>query len=134
MVEEKKDRSKTRNLLIIDDDQAIRKLIKMVARNYGVNVVETGNGKEALEHLHEMALKNSLPDLMFIDIYMPYMDGIIFCNKLKEESIFPLDKVFIVTAMTSEDELNKLRDLGVGGFLRKPFSLDEIRKIFNSRL
>ena len=73
------------NVLIADDEQGIREIIKEYSVNEGYNTVEAENGLIALEILEKEKI-----DIIILDIMMPKMDGYTFLSKLKEKYNIPV--------------------------------------------
>lgn len=118
-------------VLIIDDEELIRGVIKEYCLNENYQVLEAGNGLEALE-----ILKKTRVDVIVLDIMMPKMDGYTFFKEMKENYQIP---TIVVSARS--DEYDKLHgfELGIDDYLTKPFSPREliarikaITKRFNS--
>ena len=103
-------------ILIVDDEQRMRKLIKdfLVAKGYGI--LEAADGEEALEVFEENKNKISL---VLLDVMMPKLDGWSVLRKIRQESKLP---VIMLTARGEEqDELFGF-ELGVDEYIAKPFS------------
>jgi DNA-binding response OmpR family regulator len=109
---------KTQQILIVDDDPAIRKFVKanLEAREY--QVLLAVDGDDALK-----LLDNEMPDLILLDIMMPKLDGFEVCRRLREWSNIP-----IIMLSAREGETDKVRclDCGADDYLTKPFSLKEL--------
>lgn len=71
------------NILLVDDDPIIRKLIKKKLENWEFDVGEAGNGLEALEKLIQMAASENRPNIALVDWHMPALDGIALCKWVK---------------------------------------------------
>ena len=101
-------------ILIVDDEENIREVIKEYAKNENFEVIEADNGVKALE-----LLNNEKFDLMVLDIMMPIMDGFTLLNNIPKEKIIP---TIILSAR--DDEIDKLEgfDKGIDDYLCKPFS------------
>ena len=82
-------------ILVVDDEDDVRNLLVMVFRDAGYAVVSAKNGKEAVEQ----ALKEK-PDLIFLDILMPVMDGFEACSQLKKH---PATKDTFIAFLTAKD-------------------------------
>lgn len=106
------------NVLIIDDEELIRNVVKQYCINENYNVYEASNGIEGLQ-----VLENSNIDIIVLDIMMPKMDGYTFFSKMKEKYNIPT----IVLSARSE-EYDKLFGFSVGidDYLTKPFSPREL--------
>lgn len=122
--------SSTKRVLIVDDDPIVRKFVMAVANVVGITVIETENGEEALKFLADSG--EQLPDLMLVDLYMPHMDGIKYCRTLKERELFPLDRVVVISATSTKRAQELIKSLSVRCFLQKPFTVDDLRKLFSS--
>lgn len=105
-------------ILIVEDDQA---LIRMLARHLegrGFEVLPATRGREALKLAFEHR-----PALVLLDIMMPGMDGWQTCARLRELSDVP---IIMITAKAEESDLLKGFKLGADDYIRKPFSLKEL--------
>lgn len=103
-------------ILIADDEDDIRLIVKILLTRSGFEVVEARDGKEALD----LAMA-SPPDLALLDIRMPKMTGLEALERLKanpETADFP---VMIVSAYVQETEIEKGKALGAVGYVTKPF-------------
>lgn len=108
-------------ILIVDDSEEIRLLLKRFLGSAGYDIDEAVNGEEAL-HLVEKAK----PDLILLDIVMPGIDGFRVCEMIKEQSP-PVDApVIFLSAKT--DAADKVRGLEIGGadYITKPFDRAEV--------
>lgn len=105
-------------VLIIDDEELIRGVIKEYCLNENYQVREAGNGLEALD-----ILKKEKVDAIVLDIMMPKMDGYTFFKEMKENYQIP---TIVVSARS--DEYDKLHgfELGIDDYLTKPFSPKEL--------
>lgn len=114
-------------ILIVDDSPLIRAVISRAVQQTGVSkdgIRQAGNGQEALD-----ALAQEPADLILLDLNMPVMDGRAFMSAKNEDPGIKGIGVVVVTAEGNEKRLNELRELGVHGFLRKPFEPEELRKL-----
>lgn len=107
-----------RKILIIDDEADMRKLIKSFLVSEGYLVTEAANGMEALK----MFNYNS-PDIMLVDVMMPFMDGYAFTEEIRKTSNIP-----IIFLSAKGEEWDKVKGLKLGGddYLVKPFHSGEL--------
>ena len=115
------------NVLIVDDSNSMRAVIKKIISISGFKMdqcFEAGNGKEALE-----ALTGNWVDVIVSDINMPEMNGFELLERLKKDNLFKDIPVIIITTESSEKRMQDAFNLGVKGFIRKPFLPEEVRKI-----
>ncbi|MFC5451669.1 response regulator transcription factor [Paenibacillus aestuarii] len=106
-------------ILVVDDDPAIRELIRVYLEGEGLLVVEASNGVEALQKL-----KSSQADLVVLDVMMPLMDGWDLCRELRANyGDLPL---LMVTAKGESADKVKGFNLGTDDYLVKPFDPVEL--------
>jgi DNA-binding response OmpR family regulator len=99
-------------ILLVEDEEAIRSLLKAVLEDEGYQIQEASNGKEALQ-----SYASSSADLILTDIVMPDIEGIEMIMKIRKSD----SKVKII-AMSGGDYLNMAKKLGADHVLAKPFS------------
>jgi two-component system, chemotaxis family, chemotaxis protein CheY len=113
-------------ILIVDDSSVMRKIMERSLRQAGLDlgdIVEAGNGIEALA-----AVKESPFDLILSDINMPAMDGIEFLRQLGSVEGAKGTPVVIVTTEGSESRVVEALSIGAKGYIRKPFTPDQIKE------
>jgi len=103
--------------LVVDDEPTNRFLLKSLLKKNDFEVVEATNGEEAVEAF----LKHS-PDIIFMDIMMPIMDGYTATEIIKSLSKETFIPIIFLTAITKEESLNKCIESGGDDFLIKPFN------------
>lgn len=118
---------KNKKVLITDDKEYNRKLLKMIFDKWGVLYHEAGNGEEALAFL-----KTNKVDLVFMDVRMPVMDGLQATRKIKE--LYPGLPVIALTAASSGEDLLECKTAGMDHFLSKPFREAELLEVFTLAL
>ena len=111
-------------LLIVDDEAHIRMLIEQTLEELedeGVEFLTAENGEIALE-----IIQKENPQLVFLDVMMPKMNGMEVCRRVKKE--LGLDKVFIVllTAKGQELDRQKGQEVGADLYMTKPFDPEAI--------
>ena len=113
--------NKKQKILIVDDEPMNLKVISVILENYGYTYETARNGIEALEKA-----KSFSPDLVFLDIMMPEMDGYEACRLLKDDPLTCHIPVVMVTALADKD--SKLQGLkaGANDFLTKPVDTTEL--------
>ncbi len=115
------------NVLIVDDSNSMRAVVKKIISISGFKMdrcIEAGNGKEALE-----ALAENWVDVIISDINMPEMNGFELLERLKEDDLLRNIPVIVISTESSERHVHKAFDLGVKGFIKKPFLPEEVRTI-----
>jgi two-component system phosphate regulon response regulator PhoB len=111
---------RTRKILIVDDEQAVRSLcVACIQHGLGddYEVLEAADGDEAM-----VAVETDRPDLILLDIMMPEVDGFEVCRRLKESSETRDIPIVFLTALGEEKDVQKGLALGGDGYIIKPFN------------
>ncbi|HHU63033.1 MAG TPA: response regulator [Clostridiales bacterium] len=109
-----------KKVLIVDDSPMIHKLLGKVLEENGYTVCgHAYNGKEGVDKFRELS-----PDIIFMDITMPVMDGLEAVGIIKKEA--PHQNIIMLSAMGDKDIMDDARQLGVDIFLKKPFDAYKI--------
>jgi len=128
-MEKKKD---LMTILIVDDNQDNREVIKILLHEEGYSVLEAGNGAEALEQLNKRYQEIKL---VISDILMPIMDGFQFCAKMRQEAKFDkIPFVFFTATYTDARDEELGYKLGAFKFLHKPMHPDQILGEINAAI
>ncbi|HEX4005946.1 MAG TPA: response regulator [Acidobacteriaceae bacterium] len=112
-------------VLIVDDSSVMRKIVERALRQAGLNltrVVEAGSGREGLE-----ALDRERVDLIVSDINMPNMDGLEFVRQIQSRSLARGAPVVMITTESGEEHVREALAAGAQGYIRKPFTPDQVR-------
>ncbi len=105
-------------ILVVDDEPNLVDLIRMTLEREGYIVLEAENGYKALQRLRE-----SLPDLVLLDVMMPDMDGMETLKEIRAASNVP---VIMLTVRASEQDKVHGLELGADDYMAKPFSHREL--------
>jgi CheY-like chemotaxis protein len=116
----------THGVLIVDDDQFIRKLIATTLEDVSeFQLHEAGDGLEALE-----VARRERPSLVFLDVDMPHLNGIDACRRLREDDATRDLTIVMLTAAHDDSVESDAEEAGADLFLTKPFSpLDLLRLV-----
>ncbi|WP_290771999.1 response regulator [Anaerofustis sp.] len=116
---------KEKSILIVDDVEMNRAILKhMLSDDF--NIYEAERGKEAIDILNECYNDISL---ILLDIILPDIDGFEVLSFLKKDDKFKDISVFIISALEKdEDTLKKAYEMGVCGFISKPFDIGSIKE------
>lgn len=112
-------------VLIVDDEHLVRNLLRHCIdwEEIGYEIVgEASNAHEALDLVEQLK-----PDVIFTDIYMPFMDGLEFGRIVFER--YPSIKIIVLTGYEEFEYAKKSIKIGISDFLLKPINDDEIRKV-----
>ena len=105
-------------VLIVEDDAAIRRFLRVSLGESGYRVIETGSGQEGMRRLHL-----DKPDVIILDLGLPDVDGLDIIREVRQTSPVP-----IVVLSSRADERGKVQalDLGADDYVTKPFGMDEL--------
>ena len=107
-----------RQILIVDDEQGLRELVKINLEHEGHSTLLAESGPQALALVQERQ-----PDLVILDVMMPDMNGWEVCRQLRTFSQVP---VLMLTARSQSDDIVAGLDSGADDYLVKPFNMDEL--------
>jgi two-component system, chemotaxis family, chemotaxis protein CheY len=113
------------SILIVDDSSVMRKIVERALRQAGLalkNVFEAGHGVEALEILRKEKVA-----LILSDINMPNMDGLEFLRQLRSHDLANEVPVVMITTESSEDHVREALVAGAQGYIRKPFTAEQVK-------
>lgn len=114
----------TQKILIVDDEPHIRRLMEQTLEELedeGVELLTASNGVEALE-----TIKAERPQLVFLDVMMPQMNGYEVCSAVKGDAELKDTFIVILTAKGQEIDKSKGQTVGANIYMTKPFDPDEI--------
>jgi CheY-like chemotaxis protein len=113
-------------VLVVDDDESIRQIVRLCLSDEGYDVFEAANGQAALKIVDEYP-----PSLILLDLRMPIMDGWEFARQYQRT---PEPHAPIVAFVAALNVAQECADLDVAGILSKPFDLDDLLAAVRSRL
>lgn len=105
-------------IVCIDDDKAIREMLRVFLVQKGFTVLTAGNGSDGIELIETQA-----PDMVLLDWTLPDISGLEICTYLRKSSSIP---VIMLTGRAGESERIMALEAGVDDYLVKPFSLIEL--------
>ena len=105
-------------MLVVDDEPQITRVLKTVLSSQGYQVRTAAEGESALTNFKEWS-----PELVITDLYMPHMDGVELCRRIREVSSVPI----IVLSVKGEERTKvEALDSGADDYVTKPFGIDEL--------
>jgi two-component system chemotaxis response regulator CheY len=110
--------TRTRCVLVVDDDDSIREMIELALSSEGYEVVTAPDGAAALALLPRMH-----PELVLLDMKMPLMDGWEFARRYRQ---LPDPKPPIVVLTAAQDAARRAIEVGATAYLAKPFAIDQL--------
>ena len=106
-----------KGILVVDDEPYVIRSLTFVLQKEGYDVSSAVNGEEAMAKVRE-----SKPNLMFLDVMMPKKNGYEVCQEIKNDSGLSDIYIIMLTAKGQEADREKGLDLGANEFMTKPFS------------
>lgn len=108
------------SVLLVDDESDFVEPIAFWLKSRGYSVSTCRNGKEAVEYI-----KSNAPDIMFMDINMPVMDGLEALKNIREFN-GDLPIVMVTAAYGHDDKITRAKELGISGFFAKNYTFDQL--------
>jgi CheY-like chemotaxis protein len=116
-------------ILVVDDDELSRRMMKLVLSREGHHVELASNGLEAFE-----AIKSKRYDIVFMDLQMPVMDGMEASQKIRKwENGGPRTFIVALTASYLPEQGQELFNAGMDNYISKPFDLEHVRRMLKYR-
>ena len=112
---------KQKKVLVVDDEPFICRSLSFVLRKENYEVLEARNGEEALE-----AIRTHRPDLVFLDVMMPKVNGFEVTKLVKSDPELKSTKIILLTAKGQDSDRETGRKLGADDYMTKPFSPTKI--------
>jgi len=110
----------TKKILVVDDDSSMLRLVSQVLTRKGYEVLESGNGQDALRLLY-----NKKPDLVLLDLVMPAMDGWQTCSRIRDVSA-TIPVIMLTGRRKTEEDVVRGLDYGADDYLIKPVGNKEL--------
>ena len=110
-------------ILVIEDNEKNRKLIKVVLKARGYKIIEAEDAETAMDQL-----KKDIPDLILMDIGLPEMDGFELTRLIKRDKTTKDVPIIAVTAHAMKGEKEKTLEAGCDDYVSKPIDINEFQK------
>lgn len=115
-------------ILIVDDEVHIRMLLEQtleeLEEDFGIEILSAQNGEEGLA-----LIKTQQPDVVFLDIMMPKLNGYEVCQRVKDDPSITDIGIVLLTAKGQEVDRRQGLELGASRYMTKPFDPDEVLKV-----
>jgi CheY-like chemotaxis protein len=109
------------NVLLIDDNEEITKVLELYLEHLGVNCKTLNNGKDGL-----LAIQNEYSDLILLDVVMPEITGLDIVQSLKRDGLIETKNIVVMSASSNKTMLQQMEEIGIKESLKKPCSLEEL--------
>jgi two-component system, cell cycle response regulator DivK len=113
-------------ILVVDDTECIRDVLKELLSRYGYQVVEATNGLEAVE-----IAQRECPDLILMDLSMPLLDGYDATRRIRENESICEVPIVACTSLSPPDFHAKAYDAGFNEYLTKPVNFARLKTVLN---
>ena len=110
-------------ILVIEDDETMRSAMKKIFEMDGYVVKLAADGTELSTVLDDIP-----PDLIILDVGLPWLNGFELGQMLKEHKDLKNIPLVFVSAKTSEEDIKRAFDLGANDYIKKPFDIDKLKK------
>ncbi len=119
-----------KTVLVVDDSSTMRQMVAYTLKNAGYDVVEAGNGKEAVGKLNA----GTKPALVVTDLNMPEMDGITLIAEIRKMAAFKFTPILMLTTESADDKKKAGQAAGATGWIVKPFNPEQMLKVIQKVL
>ncbi|MGI4791609.1 MAG: response regulator [Janthinobacterium lividum] len=118
--------------LIVDDSTSMRQMVAMTLKGAGFEVLEGGNGQEALSKLG--TAPGSKVDLIITDLNMPVMDGLAFIKQVRTQAASRFTPILMLTTESGDGRKAEGKAVGATGWIVKPFHPEQLLKVIQKVL
>lgn len=124
-----KNKTEPKVILIIEDDETMRSAMKRIFEAEGFNIRLASDGTEL-----SVTLDQVTPDLILMDIGLPWINGFELAQLLKEHRDLKKIPLVFVSGQATDEDMKKAFALGADDFVKKPFEIDNLRKTVETLL
>jgi len=119
------EQTKKLTAMVVEDEGVANELLSSTFKNFFSDVSSAFNGKEAIEMFDRLK-----PDIIFVDIVMPEMDGIELSRKLREMN--PNQIIIVISASNDIQKISESIEIGVNSFIQKPIDTKKIIELLSN--
>jgi len=119
-----------KTVLVVDDSVSMRQMVAFTLKEGGFEVVEAGDGKEAVAKLNSGAK----PILVIADLNMPNMDGIALIKEIRTMGVHKFTPILMLTTESAEAKKKEGQTAGATGWIVKPFNPDQLLQVIHTVL
>lgn len=121
--------SKTKRILVVDDEELVRKMVTLWFEREGFSVITADNGMDGLR----LAIEEK-PDVVLLDIMMPGLHGFEVCKKIREQPQLSKTIIIMTSARSYKPDLDKAKELGADDYVVKPSDSGNLLQTVNKHL
>ena len=122
----------SRLALIVDDSVSMRQMVSFTLKGAGFEVIEGGNGQEALDRLS--GAPSGKVDLIITDLNMPVMDGLAFIRQARTRPQLKFTPILMLTTEHGDNKKSDGKAAGATGWIVKPFHPDQLLRVIEKVL
>lgn len=111
----------SQKILVVEDNDRNRRLMRILLKSKGYEVIEATTGEEAMNYL-----KDQKPDLILMDIQLPHTDGLELTRKIKSTEATSDIPIVAVTAYAMKGDRERILEAGCDGYISKPINTREV--------
>jgi len=126
---------KFKSVLLVDDDDTSNFISEIIINKSSIteSISTVKNGSEALKFVLSHCLKETCdedcPNLIFLDLHMPVMDGFDFLNELKAKMPEHCFKIYILSSSNNPIDIDKAKEYNIEGYIVKPLNIEKIKEL-----
>jgi signal transduction histidine kinase/CheY-like chemotaxis protein len=120
---------KGKRILVIDDDPDVLRIAQLNLNSQGADTRVARSGEEGLA-----AIKEEKPDIILLDIVLPDIDGLELARRLRQHPGTRSIPIIFISAKAQEEDIARGQQLGAAGYIKKPFSLAQLKEIVGAAL
>jgi len=111
---------------LIEDEEDVAFLLRFLLERSGYNVERAEDGRQAMARIEQSANSDKVPDLVLLDIMLPYHDGLEILARLRAQPEWEDVPVIMLTAKSREADIVRALEVGADDYVTKPFQPDEL--------
>lgn len=124
-----KKRAEAHTLLVIEDDEIMRRALKRIFEDEGYRVISAADGTQLSSVLDDSAI-----DLIILDVGLPWINGYELAQLMKEHAELKYIPMVFVSGRTSDQDIKRGFEVGADDYIKKPFDVDKIKKSIRTLL
>ena len=113
-----------KTVLVVDDSVSMRQMVSFTMKEAGFDVIEGGNGQEAISRVEGKAV-----NLVITDLNMPVMDGMTLIRQLRSKNEFKFTPILMLTTESQQEKKLEGKAAGATGWIVKPFNPDQLLQV-----
>ncbi|HMF33072.1 MAG TPA: response regulator [Candidatus Lokiarchaeia archaeon] len=117
--------------MLVDDEPGTCQLVETILKMQGYEVTVTHDGEQALSLLEN---EISLPDLIILDVMLPKLSGYDVAERIKADERLQTIPVVLFSAKSKRDIEQKVKEIGLAGFISKPFAIKDFERVISANL